>query len=252
MRRRHRSARWLRVFCFSPSQRGARTRRAGQVAFAVAQGIERTRHAGQVLLRHLQIPCRVSDRLMPQQDLDGAQVFARFQKMRGEGMPERVDSHTTGDAKFGGGAVDSATDGIRAELLARVLPREQQRPWRFGQPPIVAQSFEQPLRQRSGRCPPPSVRRQRARWPSAARCRACSRHRKGFAVSLHCDLQRAHLVCFRSGLCFGCDVPSVGAFTCRRGPEELDGCVPSGGGGRYFRPRQGHQLQSGVGERVGQ
>jgi hypothetical protein len=81
-------------------------------------------------------------------------------------------------------------------------------------------------------------------WPLALKdpCEACRR-----AV-----FQRAHLVCFRSGLCFGWDIPSVGAFTCRRGPEELDGCVPSGGGGRYFRPRQGHQLQSGVGERVGQ
>ena len=141
VRRLHRSARWLWVFCLSSSQRGARTRRADHVAFAVAQSIERTRHASQVLLRHLQIPCRVSDRLMPQQNLDGAQVFARLQKMRGEGMPERVDGHTTGDAELGRGAVDSATDGIRAELLARVLPRKQQRPRRFGQPPVVAQHF---------------------------------------------------------------------------------------------------------------
>jgi hypothetical protein len=63
-------------------------------------------------------------------------------------MPEGVDGHTTGDAELGGGAVDGATDSIRAQLLARVLPREHQRPWRFGQPPVVAQGFEQPLRQR--------------------------------------------------------------------------------------------------------
>jgi hypothetical protein len=55
VRRLHRSARWLRVLCFSSSQRGARTRRAGHVDFAVAQDIERTHHASQVLLRHLQI-----------------------------------------------------------------------------------------------------------------------------------------------------------------------------------------------------
>ena len=57
---------------------------------AQGQGIERTGNRGECLGRHMQIATRDAQALMPQEELQTAQIHARFQQMAGERMPTLI------------------------------------------------------------------------------------------------------------------------------------------------------------------
>ncbi len=77
------------------------------------QEIKRALYLGQFLLRQVQIEGGRGDAAMPQQQLDGAEIDAGFQEMRGETMAQRVQAV----AAFQTGV----TLGLFEDLLALVL-----------------------------------------------------------------------------------------------------------------------------------
>src|SRR5664279_3034317 len=67
--------------------------------------------------------------------------------MRRERVPEGMHGHPPMDAKLGGRPVDSATDGVGAQLLVGLLTRKQKLTARSFNTPVFAQSLEQALGQ---------------------------------------------------------------------------------------------------------
>src|SRR5439155_3913838 len=63
-----------------------------------------------------------------EQDLNGAQIDARFQQMRGEAVPEQMHAAALADAGLHLGLGENGTRGLIIHRPARVAPRKEPRP----------------------------------------------------------------------------------------------------------------------------
>lgn len=88
------------------------------IADSTEQPIRRALHATAFTVKHVGVDHRRPHVTMPEQLLDRANVVARFQKMRGEAVAQRVRPHRLRDAD----AASCFADGTLRHRLVQVMP----------------------------------------------------------------------------------------------------------------------------------
>jgi hypothetical protein len=76
-----------------------------------------------VAVQNMGVDHRRTHVFVAQELLDGADVIARFQQMRGERMAERVANRVLDDAGFANGPSNGALHQRLVDVVAAILPR---------------------------------------------------------------------------------------------------------------------------------
>ena len=108
----------------------------------MVQGIRRPRD---VRRAHLRVESGGANRAVPEEHLDGAEVFARVEEEGRERVAQHVGRDPLGQPGLADGGVQDTAHRVGADGLIRGLPREQVAAGRPLLAPVLAQQREQPV-----------------------------------------------------------------------------------------------------------
>ena len=115
------------------------------LAFLCPEQVERTLGSANVPETHLGVAGRRLDRSVSEQPLDGANVCARLQEMRGESVPKRMGCYTLAEAALDNDLMQDALDSSRRDRAARDYSWEQLGSIGATDPAVRPQNLEQSL-----------------------------------------------------------------------------------------------------------